>query len=133
MYPFIPAFDLTEPAIETLQALVSETPAFEFSLARVREFEGGIVYLEPQPSAPFVRLSKEIGREFGLLPFAGAFGEEAVAHLTVAILESDSERSRVIDQLLPALPITIRAEEAWLMVGTKSTSWMVVRKMRLCG
>jgi hypothetical protein len=39
----------------------------------------------------------------------------------------------VIDQLLPALPITIRAEEAWLMVGTKSTSWTVVRKMRLCG
>jgi len=133
MFPFIPPCDLTDPIIDTLEALISQTTAFEFLLTRVRQFEQGVVYLVPEPAAPFARLTTEIGSRFGVLPFGGAFGDEPVPHLTVAIVESGSKRERLIDQLVPRLPITLRAEEAWLMVGTNSSSWKVVRQMRFRG
>jgi 2'-5' RNA ligase len=129
MFPFIPPADLTEPIIDALEGLISHARAFDFSLTQVRQFEQGVVYLEPEPTAPFARLTREISRQFGLLPYGGAFGEDPVTHLTVAILESRSRRQQLVTQLGPELPIAIRAEEAWLMVSTNSSSWKVVRQM----
>jgi hypothetical protein len=34
-------------------------------------------------------------------------------------------------QLDPLLPIRIAADEAWLMVGSNSSTWETVRRMRL--
>jgi 2'-5' RNA ligase len=133
MFPFIPPSDLTNPIIDALEALINGTRAFEFSLTRVLEFEQGVVYLAPEPAAPFASVSKEIGSRFGLLPFGGAFGDEPVPHLTVGILDSRSRRQQLANLLRPTLPTAVRAEEAWLMVGTNSTSWMVDRRMRFRG
>ncbi len=131
MFPFIPPRELTDLAVDDLESLIGRSAAFEVSLSRVNQFEQGVVYLEPEPVAPFIHLTKEIGRQFGLLPFGGQFGEEPVPHLTVGVLESVSVRRRIAYQLVPELPITIRADEAWLMVGN-STNWTIVRKMRFC-
>ena len=130
MFPFLPARELTDVAVDALGSLIGQSAAFEVSLTRVNQFEQGVVYLEPEPVAELIRLTKEIGRQFGLLPFGGKFGEEPVPHLTVGVVESASVRRKIADQLVPELPITIRAEEAWLMVGTNSSNWTIVRKMR---
>jgi 2'-5' RNA ligase len=133
MFPFTSPADLSEPIIDRLEGLISRAKAFEFSLTRVGQFEQGVVYLEPEPAAPFARLTKEIGRQFGLLPFGGAFGDNPVTHLTVAMLDSPLNRQDLVTQLGTELPIRIRAEEAWLMVGTNSSSWKIVRQMRMSG
>jgi 2'-5' RNA ligase len=130
MFPFIPPRDLTEPTIDTLEKLISRTRALQFSLTRVNEFEQGVVYLEPEPAEPFAELTREISRQFGILPFGGDFGEEPVTHLTVAIVESATTRQQLVNQLGAEVPIVIRAEEAWLMVGTNGTAWNIVRQMR---
>jgi 2'-5' RNA ligase len=130
MFPFVPPRDLTEPTFDTLEQLITGTRAFQFSLTRVNEFEQGVVYLEPEPAEPFVQLTRELSRRFGILPFGGDFGEEPVPHLTVAILESASTRERLVNQLSSLVPIVIRADEAWLMVGNNATRWNVVRQMR---
>jgi len=133
MFPFTQPADLTEHIIDTLEGLISQARAFDFSLTRVGQFEQGVVYLEPEPAAPFAHLTREIGRQFGLQPFGGAFGENPVTHLTVAILDSPLKRRDLAIQLATELPIRVKAEQAWLMVGANSSSWQIVRRMRMSG
>lgn len=133
MFPFTQPPDLTEHIIDALERLIWRARAFDFSLTRVGQFEQGVVYLEPEPAAPFAHLTRKIGRQFGLLPFGGAFGDNPVTHLTVAILDSASKRQELVTQLDTELPIRVRAEEAWLMVGANSSSWKIVRRMLMNG
>jgi len=133
MFPFLPPTELSEPIVDQLDVLMSHAVAFDFRLTAARQFEQGVVYLVPEPAAPFARLTTEIGKQFGLLPFGGEFGAEPITHLTVAILKSSAKRQHVVDQLLPELPITIGVKEAWLMVGSNSSHWSVVRQMPFRG
>ncbi len=133
MFPFTQPPDLTEHIIDSLEGLIGRAKAFEFSLTRVGQFEQGVVYLEPEPAEPFARLTRDIGRQFGLRPFGGAFGDKPVTHLTVAILDSPLKRQDLATQLRRELPIRVRAEEAWLMLGANSSTWEIVRRMRLNG
>jgi 2'-5' RNA ligase len=133
MFPFIPPADLTDGTIETLEKLISGTGPFQFSLTRVNEFEQGVVYLQPEPAEPFAQLTRQIIRQFGILPYGGDFGEEPVPHLTVGILESTDARQPLMNQLRTALPIVTRAEESWLMVGSNTGAWKTVRKMPFRG
>jgi len=129
MFPFVPPPDLTEPMIDTLEILIGNTTAFQFSLTRVKEFEQGIVFLEPEPANPFIELTTGISRRFGLLPYGGDFGSEPVPHLTVGILENVSARRQLVKELSGPVPIVVEAEEAWLMVGSNASRWNVVRQM----
>ena len=133
MFPFTQAADLSTYIIETLEELIGQTRAFDFSLTGVAQFEQGVVYLKPEPAAPFADLTREIGRQFGIKPFGGQFGENPVTYLTVAILDSPLKRQDLVTRLGPELPIRLRAEEAWLMVGANSSSWKVVRRMVMKG
>jgi len=133
MFPFLPPPDLTGPKIDELERLIKRAKSFDYRLTRVSEFEQGVVYLAPEPAAPFVALTREIGRHFELLPFGGEFGEEPVAHLTVAVQASPSVRKEIGDKLGPALPISLHAVEAWLMAGSHEAGWKVIRRMRLGG
>jgi 2'-5' RNA ligase len=131
MFPFLPPSDLTEARVGALAALLRGEDRFEFSLSRVREFEQGVVYLEPEPAQPFIRLTRKIGDLFGLLPFGGEFGDTAVPHLTVTTPESRMTLQQIATQLEPVLPIRTVADEGWLMVGNNSSTWTIVREMRL--
>ena len=133
MFPFTQPSDLTEHIIDTLEGLIGRSRAFDFSLTRVGQFEQGVIFLEPEPAAPFADLTREIDRQFGLLPFGGASGDDPLTHLTVAILDSPSKHQDLVTQLVTELPIHLRAKEAWLMVGSNSSSWKTVRRMRMNG
>jgi 2'-5' RNA ligase len=129
MFPFLPPQDLSAQRIDALERLIGQATAFDFRLTRVSEFEQGVVYLVPEPAAPFADLTSEIGQQFVLVPFGGEFGTDPVVHLTVAINASPPVRQQIADRLGPELPISLRASEAWLMVGSDSGGWNVARQM----
>jgi 2'-5' RNA ligase len=131
MFPFVPPQDLSAEGIDVLGRLIGRTKPFDFTLTRTSEFEQGVVYLVPEPDGSFVSLTREIGQQFGLLPFGGEYGEDPVVHLTVAARASPADRRRIIDKLGPELPISLVAGEAWLMVGSNTAGWNAVRKMPL--
>jgi hypothetical protein len=133
MFPFLPPSELTEANIRALEAVIGKEVRFEFSLSRVSEFEQGVVYLEPEPAEPFVRLTRKIGELFGLLPFAGEFGDTAVPHLTLTVPESRMTRQQIAMQLDTLLPIPLVAHQAWLMVGSNSSTWKTVARMPFRG
>lgn len=130
MFPFLPPGELIESKVDALAALLGGTEHFDFSLTHVREFEQGVVYLEPEPAEPFIQLTKKIGDLFGLLPFGGEFGDTSVPHLTVTTPESRMTIEQIAKQLEPLLPIQSVADTGWLMVGSNSGTWITMRGMR---
>jgi 2'-5' RNA ligase len=130
MFPFLPPGELTEANLRALEAVIRGEDRLEFSLSRVSEFAQGVVYLEPEPAEPFIRLTRKIGEVFGLLPFGGEFGDTAVPHLTVTVPESRMTGDQIAMQLDPLLPIRVAADRAWLMVGSTPRKWTTVRRMR---
>jgi len=133
MYPFLPPPHLTDQVIRELEKMVANVAPFDFALTNVREFEQGVVYLEPEPAEPFVNMCNEIGRRFGLLPFRGEFGEALVPHLTLAMPQLHSATQRIAHTLAPILPIKLHADQAWLMVGDDRTGWTRIRRLPLRG
>jgi 2'-5' RNA ligase len=133
MFPFLPTSELTEAKIRALKTMIGGEDRFEFSLSRVSEFEQGVVYLEPEPAEPFIRLTRKIGDLFGLLPFGGEFGDTPVPHLTLTVPESRMTRDQIATQLVSLLPIPLFAHQAWVMVGSNSSMWKAVARMPFRG
>jgi hypothetical protein len=129
MFPFLPPSELTEAKVDALAVLLSGEERFEFALTGVREFEQGVVYLEPEPAEPFILLTRKIGDLFGLLPFGGEFGDTAVPHLTVTTPESGMTRQLIAAKLEQVLPIRTVANQVWTMVGDNISRWTIVREM----
>jgi hypothetical protein len=108
LYPFLTARAIGGETEQTLGALLGEIPAFDFELSKVGRFPG-VVYLAPEPAAPFVALTRALVERWPeRQPYGGAY-EEIIPHLTVAYGET------VPSGLAERLPLTARVEEVWLM------------------
>lgn len=96
-----------------LAAVASAHEQFGFSLDRVGTFPG-VVYLAPEPAAPFVALVHSLTDMWPRhQPYGGAYAD-VVPHLTIRIGGgplTDSERTR----LEAALPIRCNAREILLL------------------
>jgi 2'-5' RNA ligase len=113
LFPFVPAARLDESVIAALSEVVAEASAFDFTLARTARFPE-ILYLAPEPSEPFVRLTEAIHARFPAYPPYEGAHDTIVPHLCVARgdpgLLDEAERD-VVD----GLPIAARADEALLL------------------
>jgi 2'-5' RNA ligase superfamily/Aminoglycoside-2''-adenylyltransferase len=108
LYPFLTTRAIGRDTELTLASVLREVPPFEFVLSEVRRFPG-VVYLAPEPAAAFVALTRALVERWPeQQPYGGAY-EEIVPHLTVAYGET------VPAGLDERLPLTVRAEEVWLM------------------
>ncbi|MFL5954693.1 MAG: 2'-5' RNA ligase family protein [Gaiellaceae bacterium] len=101
--PFLDAEHVDEDA---LAQLFAKFPSFDFELDRVERFEEGVVWLHPQPSAPFEDLTAAVWQRWpDHPPYEGAF-DEPIPHLTVSEIEIDVNVQ---------LPIASRAREVTLI------------------
>jgi hypothetical protein len=112
LYPFAP-----EPDLEALHALAGDGEAFRFTLGVVREWPDGIVYLEPEPAEPFVRLTWALVERFPeYQPYGGAFTvDEVVPHCTVVHTDDGAVSADAAASVARSLPISCDANEIWLM------------------
>ena len=112
LYPFAP-----EPDLDTLRALAAAGEPFRYMLSSVREWPDGIVWLEPDPAEPFLRLTHEIVERFpDHQPYGGAFVvDELIPHCTVVHTDDAGARADAAASVAEALPIDCDANEIWLM------------------
>jgi len=82
-FPFVDPLEIDGNVIDALRAAVSDVPTFEFCLRKVARFPA-TVYLAPEPTAPFVNLTRSIVRTFPSYPPYGGQFDAVVPHLTVA-------------------------------------------------
>ena len=130
IYPFLDPARLTSEVFAELDRLVTARQAFQYSLVDVREFEGGVLYLTPEPVDLFMALTESVGRTFEVAPYGGVHAT-VVPHLTVSRTASDVERARIADVLERSLPQAALAAEVWLMVGSNEAAWRKHRAISL--
>jgi 2'-5' RNA ligase len=102
LYPFLPPVEL-RPAIRAeLATIAASVEPFDVRFAAVGRFPM-VVYLAPEPVAPFVALTATLTARFpGYPPYGGAFNE-VIHHLTV--VESQTEAlDGIVGDVEPLLP-----------------------------
>jgi hypothetical protein len=114
--PFLPREELTGGLVAELEALFADVVPFAFALDEVCAFPSGIVYLAPQPPAPFRQLTMALTRRFPEHPPYGGQFPELVPHLTVPLGDGESvadvER-RVLEEG-PVQGLATEAELWWV-------------------
>jgi hypothetical protein len=115
LFPFADVADVDEQA---LADVVASFPAFAFELDRIGRFEGGPVWLHPEPPEPFVALTEAVWRRFPAYPPYEGAHDVVVPHLTV---------SHEPIELQVELPIRATAHEVTLMEEAADGRWSVRR------
>jgi 2'-5' RNA ligase len=107
----IPFVDSESLQVDEVEDVLGAFQPFDFELTRPCRFGARdvVLWLAPEPSAPFVAMTGALVRAFpAYQPYEGAF-DEVVPHLTVAV----SRETGVLDTIEPlleaGLPIRARA------------------------
>lgn len=126
LYPFVPGEEIDDAAHGEVGAALARARVdpFEVRFERTARFQGGVLFLIPDPAEPFRRMTAALVEAFPAHPPYGGGFDEVVPHLTVA----DDERADLdaIDRALGArLPIEGRVDEVTLMAEGPS-GWEVL-------
>jgi len=119
-YPFLPPVAIGDDVLAQLQALFAAFPAFPYALSAARAFPD-LLYLAPEPEAPFRALIAALAARFPQTPpYGGSIPlDKIVPHLTVAHAPDPAElkalRARFTVHAAPRLPLALRAGQVWLM------------------
>lgn len=104
LWPFLRRFGRSDRTL--LDEVGAAIEPFEFDLAAIGRFPG-VTFLRPQPSEPFVRLTKLVWERWPQHPpYEGAF-DDVVPHVTLA----HEDEPLATDALDDLLPLTTRATE----------------------
>jgi uncharacterized protein YndB with AHSA1/START domain/2'-5' RNA ligase len=88
LFPFISPESIDADVLAGVRSSIAGLRPFAFRLASIERFPG-VVYLAPDPSAPFVELTNRIVRRFPAHPPYGGQFDAIVPHLTVAHASGD--------------------------------------------
>lgn len=116
--PFTPPDHLVAGRIREVRNVLGEFQSFDFRLAATSYLDLGsrrVLYLRPQPVAPFVAMINALVERFTEHPPYGRAALEPVPHLTVATSPGDSLLEHIEQIVQPKLPIAATAVAAWIV------------------
>lgn len=119
--PFAPASLLGSvlPALEEVIASWSPSP---FVLRRARRFPG-VVWLDPEPSAPLVAMTAALVARFPEYePYEGQH-DEVIPHVTIAAGQDEAALDGVASELTASLPIACAGDEVHLLERGDDLRW----------
>ena len=127
LYPFAEPSTIGEEMLGDLRTLFAASTAFRVRFRETRWFGQEVLYLAPEPAAPFVWMTERLAARFpAYTPYGGAF-DEIVPHLTVAMLGTAEIETR----LREGLPLETAASEVLLMVEGADDRWSVRERFPL--
>ena len=119
VYPFVPPADVDGAVLARLAAAVGTVPAFDCAFSRTDWFGDDVVWLAPEPDAPFRELVRAVVAAFPEhLPYGGLY-EDPTPHLTVGELRlgSAAELAAAERAVHEHLPIRAQIDRAVLLAG----------------
>ena len=128
LYPFKPPDAIDATVLDGLRQSFASFTAFPFALAATRRFESpdAVLYLAPEPAAPFRALTSAIWQRHPETPPYGGRHADVIPHLSVAHVADQAELDAIAERFAPAaaavLPIRPLAAEVALM-DTISGRW----------
>jgi 2'-5' RNA ligase len=118
LYPFVDDRVLVGGHVCGIRRVLACFAPLDFELRGFAEFpstEGApVLYLEPDPTEPFLEMTAAIARVFPDYPPYGGQFAEIIPHLTIAE-HAQAPLSDIRDDVASVLPIAAQAREAWLM------------------
>lgn len=132
LWPFVPPSQVSTSLVEELEDIVSDEPTFDVSFRDLGWFGDTVLFLRPEPSAPFNRLTEAIVQAFPeFLPYGGAF-ESLVPHLTIG----EGAKRRQLEQAASAIekaPTIVTRVTALHLCERRGTagSWRMVHRLPL--
>jgi 2'-5' RNA ligase len=129
LFPFLAPSELAPSARRELASIAADTEPFDVTFASVGRFPN-VVYLMPEPSRPFARLTAAVFARFPAFPpYEGAF-EEVIPHLTVA--ESTSApHDEIALEAAALMPIRHRITTLEVLVEGAEGRWHGHWRLRL--
>lgn len=132
LFPFVPLEELDDRIRDELRQLFATQPAISFSLTKVTVFPDETIWLAPEPSEPFRRLTELIVERYPEYPPYEGIHDDIIPHLTVTSGDS-SLRDEVEADLIPHLPIRAETRASTLLVEDESEHWSVDERFPLAG
>jgi 2'-5' RNA ligase len=121
LFPFVAPRRIDPRLQAAIRQIASQAAPFEFALARVDRFPG-VLYLAPEPSEPFKRLTAQCTARWPEVPPYGGAYDEVVPHLTVA---EGAEPPGLAEQLERRLPLRTEATHLALLVRERRSRWSI--------
>ena len=134
VYPFVPPADVDDGVLAALAAAIGTVPTFECTFPRTEWFGDDVLWLAPEPDAPFSDLIRAVVTAFPAhQPYGGVY-DEPIPHLTVGELRLGSaEELAAAERAVAAhLPIRARVDRAVLLAGrAEHGAWHPVAELPL--
>jgi len=125
LHPFMPPARVTSEVLARAAAALRGLGAFDFVLARVARFPG-VLYLAPEPAAPFVALTEALVHAFPDCPPFGGAHDRIVPHLTVG-QGSDEDMDLLGNEMHSALqrhgPVEACCRQVTLLQNAGGQQW----------
>lgn len=99
LFPFMPPQQICPQVLQAVADLCASTSPFSFTLRALRRFPG-VLYLAPQPVAPFIAMTERLVGLFPQFPPYAARHDRVTPHLTVA--QGDDAQLRDVHAALAA-------------------------------
>lgn len=134
LYPFLPPDQVTAATLDRLREVAAGSTAFECRFDRVDWFGDDVIWLAPEPDAPFRALTEAVWRRFPDHPPYGGAHPETIPHLTVGSTRAGDLAGlrRAAADLGPSLPATALIDRVWLVAGTDAPdSWRTLAEFPL--
>lgn len=136
VFPFVPVAELTSGHLSRVAEVVAGVPAFDVVLREVRRWDPGdgapegVIWLEPEPSAPFVELTEALGRAFPDYQPYGGLHDTIIPHLTLA--SDDRRRLRAVQaEAVRSLPLRRRVSAVTVILEGVDRRWRTRRRFPL--
>lgn len=123
LVPFVPAEGLDDAVAARLRRVLAAREPFDYALERLERFEGGVLYLAPEPAQPFAELIRALAVEFPEYPSYDGAHATIVPHGTIAVSEDADLLARIAADVAPQLPIECRAVEATIVERGADLGW----------
>ncbi|MFK4110880.1 2'-5' RNA ligase family protein [Streptomyces sp. NPDC002176] len=120
LFPFLHESRIDDGTHAAIREVIGRHHPFEARFERCGRFPG-ILYLAPDPDAPFRRLTEAIAKRWQETPPFGGQFDEVVPHLTIAQGQDDAVLKEAEADLRARLPVTARVSSVELLVhdGTR--------------
>jgi 2'-5' RNA ligase len=132
LYPFLPPAEIDDTVLAVLSRAVAGVPQFTAAWTRTAWFDQRVLWVAPDPAAPFRALTAAVVREFPDYPPFGGQYETVVPHLTVgngAPLDDLLAAERLVR---PLLPFSMSVTHVQVLAGTTGIgSWRLLAEIPL--
>src|SRR3954470_19451750 len=136
VYPFVPPADVDDDVLTRLAAAVGSVSSFGCTFDRTEWFGEDVLWLAPEPDAPFRELVRAVVAAFPAHPPYGGIYDESIPHLTVGERRLGSTAHLVAAEhaVRGQLPIRARVARAVLLAGRpQRDTWQPVAEFPLGG